>query len=255
MTNDTDTDDTQTTVPDPDREETAGADATEGAEADGDKTGKDAIKGLDPEVQAKIDKRIGKEVAKRKAMEAELEELREERKRNKAERAQAEAEKYRGLPVPPRFFEEGELAEVEKADADATKNEELAQFWGNQEGDEVTVNGKTYTAKQCREFARVSAQNAGKAQGRKELLVSRAQSRMAKALEELEAGKASRGRVATVPPGKKPAKAADDDGDDGDSGGKVPSAGLPRVQDAKGTKVPELPKDQKSAKAWLNAID
>lgn len=163
---------------------------------------------LPPEVQAAIDKRIGKITAKQKAAEEEAQRLREELKALRQKAEEAEAAKIAHLGVPPQFFSAEEKAAVQEAEAAQSKAESNAEYFAElaEKGEDADVGGRTYTAAQCRRFSLEWAKRAGSAEGRKEAIVERARAAMVEKLKKLESPDASRPAVRAAP--AKPAASA-----------------------------------------------
>lgn len=163
---------------------------------------------LPPEVQAAIDKRIGKITAKQKAAEEEAQRLREELKALRQKAEDAEAAKIAHLGVPPQFFSAEEKTAVQEAEAAQLKAESNAEYFAElaEKGEDADVGGRTYTAAQCRRFSLEWAKRAGSAEGRKEAIVERARAAMVEKLKKLESPEASRPAVKAAP--AKPAASA-----------------------------------------------
>lgn len=163
---------------------------------------------LPPEVQAAIDKRIGKITAKQKAAEEEAQQLREELKALRQKADDAEAAKIAHFGVPPQFFSAEEKAAVQEAEAAQLKAESNAEYFAElaEKGEDADVGGRTYTAAQCRRFSLDWAKRAGSAEGRKEAIVERARAAMVEKLKKLDSPEAPRPAVKAAP--AKPAASA-----------------------------------------------
>lgn len=163
---------------------------------------------LPPEVQAAIDKRIGKITAKQKAAEEEAQQLREELKALRQKADDAEAAKIAHFGVPPQFFSAEEKAAVQEAEAAQLKAESNAEYFAElaEKGEDADVGGRTYTAAQCRRFSLDWAKRAGSAEGRKEAIVERARAAMVEKLKKLESPDAPRPAAKAAP--SKPAASA-----------------------------------------------
>lgn len=163
---------------------------------------------LPPEVQAAIDKRIGKITAKQKAAEEEAQQLREELKALRQKADDAEAAKIAHFGVPPQFFSAEEKAAVQEAEAAQLKAESNAEYFAElaEKGEDADVGGRTYTAAQCRRFSLDWAKRAGSAEGRKEAIVERARAAMVEKLKKLDSPEAPRPAAKAAP--AKPAASA-----------------------------------------------
>ena len=163
---------------------------------------------LPPEVQAAIDKRIGKITAKQKAAEEEAQQLRDELKALRQKAEEADAAKIAHLGVPPQFFSAEEKTAVQEAEAAQSKAELNAEYFAElaEKGEDADVGGRTFTAAQCRRFSLEWAKRAGSAEGRKESIVERARAAMVEKLKKLESPGASRPAVKAAP--AKPAASA-----------------------------------------------
>jgi hypothetical protein len=232
-----------------------GAVKAEGAETQ-EAGGEDAdkLKGkLSPEVQELIDKRIGKLTAKAKTAAEERDALRAELDRIKAEKDEAEAAKFGHLPVMPEYLTPEARTELAAAERELAEAGEAEATWNSyaasEEGYTDRKTGRTYTPKQCAEFARQAAREAGKAEARKELVVRGARKRQEADLRELRARKVAPKPGAGAPRVTETPKTIAKQPGEGGGGGGAPAR--PADIDP-GRVAADRPKTQADAKAWLN---
>lgn len=208
-----------------------------------------------PEVQEKIDRRIGKITAKHKAAEERMGVMEAELNQLKAEREEAEAAKTAHLGVPPEYFEGDELKTIEKAEADLLKAENAVASWeryaDSDDGYVDQETGKSYTPAQCARFAAEAAKMVGRAEGVKGLIVDRAQKRLRNDLRELKAAKARPKPGAGAPEAPATPRRIDSP----DDGTGAPRGGAPaRPADTPPTPgaAAKVPQSQDQARAWLD---
>lgn len=149
-------------------------------------------KGLTPEAQQAVDRKIGKLTAKRKEAEekAETFQAQAETEKQRADELQSKleesfAEQALSLGFAPQFLEKQELDVLKKDD-------ELAQqerfFFENLDGYEDPNSGKEYTAKQMRSFYMEVREHRAKVSGQVSAIRSQRSKEM---LEVIEAGRAA----------------------------------------------------------------
>lgn len=227
----------------------------EGDKAGGDKDGAVADEKhekLSPELQAKLDLRIGKEVSKRKSLETEVERLKRENEEFRAKASETENAKYAHLGVDPDLIESDDRSTLDAAMVEQANAEQQARAWGKYTEDGLTVGGKEYTAAECREFEKYYTKLLGKAEGVVDAVVSKARKEQKRLLlkgKEIDRKDAlEKSGSITLP--KVPAKAKEPEQPETTAPG---SAAIPKDG---GGKVPTLPpKTQDQAKAWLNGTD
>lgn len=231
-----------------------GAEAAEGAQARTD-AGEDAddkdLKGkLAPEVQEKIDRRIGKLTAKAKAAEERAAQKEQELERLRAERDEAESAKFAHLPVMPEYLDAEARKGISDAESELAEAERAERAWTaaaqSDEGHTDKQTGKAYTPAECAKFAAAWARKAGFAEARRESIVSAARRRQEADLREFRASKAKPKPGAGAPevPAKPKPNLKDADGGGGDRSPAAP----PDIQ--RRASPPKPPQTQNDAKKF-----
>lgn len=228
--------------------------ATDGAQARpdaGDDADEKELKGkLAPEVQEKIDRRIGKLTAKAKTAEERAAKAEEELERLRAERDEAESAKFAHLPVMSEYLDAEARKGIADAESELAEAERAEQAWTRAaEGEDGYTDkrtGKAYTPAECAKFAAAWARKAGFAEARREALVSAARRRQEADLREFRAAKAKPKPGAGAP--EVPAKPKPNLKDAGGGGGDGAPAAPADIQ--RRATPPKPPQSQNEAKKF-----
>ena len=157
-----------------DGDPTPGADGEDGSDAGDNK---------DP--NARWQRRVDKLTARSKAAEEENARLKEEIEGFKSEREKRELEGLQNLPVLPEALTSEERAQVKTMRPQLEEAERDARFWWSKSEDGYeTKDGKSYSAEQCREFARYKEREAARLEARLDGIMEQGRGRLGRLVKK-----------------------------------------------------------------------
>lgn len=160
---------------------TEGADGDPNPEADGDEGSDDAEKDPTKRLLRKIDRLV----AKNGERKAEIERMRQELDGLKSEREKRELEGLQNLPVLPEALTSEERAQVKTMRPQLEEAERDARFWWSKSEDGYeTKDGKSYSAEQCREFARYKEREAARLEARLDGIMEQGRGRLGRLVKK-----------------------------------------------------------------------